>query len=626
MTESAAPPAEDEPSLLRKLWHRIFSHISELHVVAVLAAGAWYRRDLLVSAIFFVLALGLLVLALWQELRERNRHPVFVESVARTIASLFTKQPAALRLARIGALVTVTLLVGVWFAWALIDKVLESSTMDADINVVVARFHDVAGDESYASPTSKQVSLWLESSLRTQFSEGVGDSTVSVKLVDEVIAGGAEQAEQQALSLGRRYGANLVLYGDVLERANGEVLITPRFSFTGRESEALSTVDVAALVGDNALGDQIGPVDLSESQTELSGRSRVIVHFLAGLVSLLAADPASIQSFEEAQRLEDELGLPDNPTTSVFLGQAYLTAHTAEGYDRAHAAFERALTLNADHAGAYLGLANALYLSGRSTGDAAQFTAAIEAYDRAMQSAIASGTPMIPARAHLGRGNALLLLARSDETYQPEAQREYRAVVDLSGSCDQGNFSWWDPRGWGPWQDAFHDRPDFCPQMLELASVAETILANADEVAGQSLVLGMTAGPPMAATVAVDAASLEGGAGGVIYIRALGLVPPGLGAWEIGVAFNPGVLSALECTSVYTSACNTEFAPGTVRLAGANPTGLQGDVILAEVRYSCEGTGESDLELNVDVFADATLNGPRPIEVRLTASTVACLG
>ncbi len=67
--------------------------------------------------------------------------------------------------------------------------------------------------------------------------------------------------------------------------------------------------------------------------------------------------------------------------------------------------------------------------------------------------------------------------------------------------------------------------------------------------------------------------------------------------------------------------CNAAFAPGTIRLAGANATGLQGDVPLANVVFQCNSNAMSDLTLNVQRFADT---GSTDIPVSIQNGSITC--
>ena len=289
---------------------------------------------------------------------------------------------------------------------------------------------------------------------------------------------------------------NLVVYGDVLEQEDGSVLITPKFTFAGKESEELSAVERAGLVGDNAIGDEIGPVFLQQSRAILSDRSQIIIHVLAGLVSLLADEPDAADSFREANRLATESGLPPSAALQFFLGQALLNTRRPESYQDAELAFEAALAVEPEYARAYVGLASTLYLQGRGEPEQrrALLLQAADNHERALDAAFQPEGPVLAARAHIGRGNAFLVLAREDtETYELQGRREYEHVLALAEPCD-GGPSWWDPRSWGPWEGSFYSEPEYCDHMRELSAVAATVLANIDNVTRQSAVLGLSTG------------------------------------------------------------------------------------------------------------------------------------
>lgn len=128
------------------------------------------------------------------------------------------------------------------------------------------------------------------------------------------------------------------------------------------------------------------------------------------------------------------------------------------------------------------------------------------------------------------------------------------------------------------------------------------------------------------ATLSIAPVSAGVGAEAVVELRALGVSGPGLGAWTLQVDYDGGVLSVASCavTSEALSVCNPSAGPGAVRVAGASPTGLRGDVTLAAITFRCQSAGSSSLEITAETLADATVGDPREIDETVEAGELTC--
>ena len=62
-----------------------------------------------------------------------------------------------------------------------------------------------------------------------------------------------------------------------------------------------------------------------------------------------------------------------------------------------------------------------------------------------------------------------------------------------------------------------------------------------------------------------------------------------LGAWSIDVSYDPATTKVTSCEAPEGSVCNTGYQSGTVRISGANASGLRGEQTLATL--TVEGTG-----------------------------------
>jgi hypothetical protein len=115
------------------------------------------------------------------------------------------------------------------------------------------------------------------------------------------------------------------------------------------------------------------------------------------------------------------------------------------------------------------------------------------------------------------------------------------------------------------------------------------------------------------ARIVLGSVTIATGAETTMELRALDIEEPGTGAWEIGILYDPAVLTPTGCDPGPEQWCNTEFAPNRVQVVGALAFGNTGDVTLAEVTFRCNSAGQSDLQIIVDRFADATVNDPQGI-------------
>jgi hypothetical protein len=125
-------------------------------------------------------------------------------------------------------------------------------------------------------------------------------------------------------------------------------------------------------------------------------------------------------------------------------------------------------------------------------------------------------------------------------------------------------------------------------------------------------------------TIQMGAATAQLGAEAKADLKALAVGAPGLGAWTIEVAYDPTVVSVTGCTGTETSACNTHKDDHTIRLAGANGVGLQGDATLMTLTFQCKAAGTSPLKVTVEVFADATIGDPLAINAPTQDGSFTC--
>ena len=125
-------------------------------------------------------------------------------------------------------------------------------------------------------------------------------------------------------------------------------------------------------------------------------------------------------------------------------------------------------------------------------------------------------------------------------------------------------------------------------------------------------------------TVTVSSASILVGETATIWLRALKVSPPGLGAWTINIQYDAAVVSVAGCAPEHIAACNSAFQPNAVRIVGNAVPGQLGDVTLASIGFTCLSAGTSGLLIDVELLADATVGDPQPIAVSTSNSSISC--
>ena len=126
-------------------------------------------------------------------------------------------------------------------------------------------------------------------------------------------------------------------------------------------------------------------------------------------------------------------------------------------------------------------------------------------------------------------------------------------------------------------------------------------------------------------TVSVGRITIAFGEQGTVSLSSLDIDPPGLGAWEIGILYDPAVTTPVGCVEVGGSVCNIAFSSNQIRVTGASASGHDGDQELARITFACNSTDAiTSLTLIVDVFSDATIGAPQPIARDLEHGSVSC--
>ena len=128
------------------------------------------------------------------------------------------------------------------------------------------------------------------------------------------------------------------------------------------------------------------------------------------------------------------------------------------------------------------------------------------------------------------------------------------------------------------------------------------------------------------AGLAIDSASMGVGESASLSVNALAVTAPGLGAWSIDVSYDAAIVSVDGCDPGVQAGgiCNPAYTSNSLRLVGASASGLEGDTTLAEITFSCDVEGVSQLTLAVNVFADATLGAPAPMSPTVQNGQISC--
>ena len=154
---------------------------------------------------------------------------------------------------------------------------------------------------------------------------------------------------------------------------------------------------------------------------------------------------------------------------------------------------------------------------------------------------------------------------------------------------------------------------------VAVALLAGLMTVSAQATGGASVGSG-TAAP--GATVDIDVSS--------------DVTDPGLGAYNVDVAYDETVVVVSACLGVGVTACNpaaplsvseagdAPYDTGMVTIAGASPNGLTGANTLATITFECLAEGSSDLTLTVNTFSDATIGAPAAITATTSDGSVTC--
>ena len=125
-------------------------------------------------------------------------------------------------------------------------------------------------------------------------------------------------------------------------------------------------------------------------------------------------------------------------------------------------------------------------------------------------------------------------------------------------------------------------------------------------------------------TVGIDSFEAQVEFEGKTKLWADELPEAGLGAWTIDITYDPEVAAVVECDAEHGGVCNGGYKANKIRVTGISAFGLQKEATLAAIYFVCVKPGESDLELSLSVFADATAGDPQTIDAKVKHGSIKC--
>ena len=132
---------------------------------------------------------------------------------------------------------------------------------------------------------------------------------------------------------------------------------------------------------------------------------------------------------------------------------------------------------------------------------------------------------------------------------------------------------------------------------------------------------------PPTASIEINSAEIRPGEWRIVELWARDVDPPGLGAWNVEIDFDPDVGEISNCfSSLPVSRCKQD-EEGRIRVVGVNSRveGPAGDQQLAAFRFTCgEAEATTQLSLNVVSFVNHFPGAPQRIFTSTTNGTVTC--
>lgn len=251
---------------------------------------------------------------------------------------------------------------------------------DYDVGIAVTYF-SIPDDGSVESVEADTLIQQVYSRLEAELREFGGEVDLSIGLLPPSVVGRIEgetisDREESAEEIAERYGADMVLYGTISERADNRLEVQPEFYVAPEKfAEALE------LTGSYRLGRQIeveGPLTLIRNAMNvnrpLSSRTTAAAQIFAGLTYYLLEDyESALEAFRAAEAVPEWDNTEGKEVVYVLLGNAQgkLASVAAQKGDFERAAelveptieqYEQAIELAPDYSRPYTGIASTLYL------------------------------------------------------------------------------------------------------------------------------------------------------------------------------------------------------------------------------------------------------------------------
>ena len=124
--------------------------------------------------------------------------------------------------------------------------------------------------------------------------------------------------------------------------------------------------------------------------------------------------------------------------------------------------------------------------------------------------------------------------------------------------------------------------------------------------------------------VSIDSLSMTISQTGTVALRVSAAPEPGLGAWNVAIAFDPTILELESCDAQFGGLCKPDIANSTVRILGASASGLFGSLNLGSLTFVCLADGRSPLEIDATELFDATIGDPQVIYADTVDGEITC--
>ena len=156
-------------------------------------------------------------------------------------------------------------------------------------------------------------------------------------------------------------------------------------------------------------------------------------------------------------------------------------------------------------------------------------------------------------------------------------------------------------------------------------SISKRLGVSLAVVVGAVLALLATQASASFDNIVIERATVAPNATATVDLFAEDIDPPGLGAWEIGIFYDPNVVTPMSCAAQNGSVCNPNFDSDQVRVTGASASGLVNTNNLASITFRCgSSSGTTALTLKLAVIADATIGEPQPMDVKQFDGSITC--